>query len=140
MPDVSDILIPLKCSECGGKIEIEGSKWDDSFFFSSDNNSIVFVGANTPDEYIVCTHCGTQFVSRTKFEKHPDGATIFAALAGDKSVVVQGSGIVVNTGSGAVNTAPGGVAAGAGGLAVAGSVGEITVDDGEITITVRGKR
>jgi transcription elongation factor Elf1 len=80
------MLIPLVCTKCGGKLEVENSQ-----VFESGDTVIVLA-----DQTFKCPHCGTKYLPGEKI-KHVSGATVIS-ISGSvtASNIIIGNGTVIN--------------------------------------------
>ena len=83
------MLIPLVCTQCGGKLEA-----DQAQVFESGNTFIV-----SSDQMLTCPHCETKYVSGEKIKRFVERITI--SINGDMTGgnIIIGNGIIINSNS-----------------------------------------
>lgn len=80
------MLIPLICSQCGGKLEVENSQ-----VFESGDTMVVLAG-----QTFKCPHCGTKYLPGEKISHATEKGGIFIGGGVSGSTIVIGNGLVVN--------------------------------------------
>ena len=80
------MLIPLVCTQCGGKLEVENTQ-----VFESGDTIIVSSG-----QTFKCPHCETQYVSGEKIKHFPEKPVISIGGRVTGSNIIAGNGIVFN--------------------------------------------
>ena len=89
------MLIPLVCTQCGGKLEV-----DQTSVFESGNIFIV-----SSDQMLTCPHCETKYISGEKINRFVEKITI--SINGDLNGgnIIIGNGVIINNNSDSKATA-----------------------------------
>lgn len=107
MSNFSDEFVALKCSVCGGKVELNKAKVE-SEFIPLENGGFVYIGVNPAEDGATCQHCGTQFVRKSTiqpYSKSGGGDITVGDVSGVGISIGHGarSTVILNTSSGARN-------------------------------------
>lgn len=83
------MLIPLVCSQCGGKLEVENSQ------IAKAGDTVIVLSGQT----FRCPHCGMEYLPGEKIKHVLEKAAISIGGNVSGSTIIIGNGIVINKSS-----------------------------------------